>query len=353
MTDRVQTQGRRALHGVNLAGWLTLESWVTPELFADTGTLEEDELVRAMSEVEYRRLVTTHRKRFITRQDFERIAARGLNAVRIEVPWYVFGGKGPKADGRVGCIEQVDAAFDWAGECGIGVLLAVIPDAELVHMAEMSSVGPVAERRRGSLLRVTAALAKRYAADDAFVGIELGGEPRMSRWRLLGSTDGVAAHVLRNYYREAYSLIRRVAGTGPVVVIPDAGAPDEWHHFMAHDRYENVWLDCPLYRVAARSNAPATSGIRDVMRGIDRELEQARKSELPIMVGKWSAGLPFVDTLMTPEGRVALERLFVSQQLSRYERCQAWFFQSWKTSERLSAWDARVALASFEKDLLD
>ena len=25
------------LHGVNLTGWLTLESWVTPELFAEAG----------------------------------------------------------------------------------------------------------------------------------------------------------------------------------------------------------------------------------------------------------------------------------------------------------------------------
>jgi glucan 1,3-beta-glucosidase len=26
-----------ALHGVNLTGWLTLESWVTPELFSGLG----------------------------------------------------------------------------------------------------------------------------------------------------------------------------------------------------------------------------------------------------------------------------------------------------------------------------
>ena len=28
------------LHGVNLAGWLMLEPWVTPELFAETGALD-------------------------------------------------------------------------------------------------------------------------------------------------------------------------------------------------------------------------------------------------------------------------------------------------------------------------
>ena len=32
------------LHGVNLTGWLTLESWVTPELFAEAGALDEEQL---------------------------------------------------------------------------------------------------------------------------------------------------------------------------------------------------------------------------------------------------------------------------------------------------------------------
>lgn len=40
--------GSRSLHGVNLTGWLTLESWVTPELFAGAGALDEESLVTAL-----------------------------------------------------------------------------------------------------------------------------------------------------------------------------------------------------------------------------------------------------------------------------------------------------------------
>ena len=36
--------GNNTLHGVNLTGWLTLESWVTPELFAEAGALDEEAL---------------------------------------------------------------------------------------------------------------------------------------------------------------------------------------------------------------------------------------------------------------------------------------------------------------------
>ena len=30
-----------------------------------------------------------------------------------------------------------------------------------------------------------------------------------------------------------------------------------------------------------------------------------------------------------------------------------WFFQTWKTEARLSSWDARVALSSFETGMFD
>jgi hypothetical protein len=106
----------RALHGVNLTGWLTLEAWVTPTLFADSGALEESALIDSIGRDEYRRRLDAHRAGFVRQADFNQIAARGFNAVRLPVPWYVFGGRGPATSGRIGCIEHVDAALDWAGQ---------------------------------------------------------------------------------------------------------------------------------------------------------------------------------------------------------------------------------------------
>ena len=37
------------LHGVNLTGWLSLEPWVTPELFAEAGALDEDALLKGLA----------------------------------------------------------------------------------------------------------------------------------------------------------------------------------------------------------------------------------------------------------------------------------------------------------------
>ena len=59
-----------ALHGVNLTGWLTLEPWVTPELFSGSGALDEPSLVTSLGARGYREVVRRHRARFVTRDDF-------------------------------------------------------------------------------------------------------------------------------------------------------------------------------------------------------------------------------------------------------------------------------------------
>ena len=96
--------GAHPLHGVNLTGWLTLEPWVTPELFAEAGALDEETLARTLGPRRYGELVRRHRASFIARDDFVKIAARGFNAVRLPVPWYVYGEDGPQPGLYLGCV---------------------------------------------------------------------------------------------------------------------------------------------------------------------------------------------------------------------------------------------------------
>ena len=94
------------------------------------------------------------------------------------------------------------------------------------------------------------------------------------------------------------------------------------------------------------------SGIRELVERSKASLRAVEKSGLPAMVGKWSGSLPFADTITTPEGRIALERIYISEQLATFKPCAAWFFQTWKTEGRLAGWDARVSLSSFERRML-
>lgn len=74
------------------------------------------------------------------------------------------------------------------------------------------------------------------------------------------------------------------------------------------------------------------SGVRRLVERNSRQLREAARAGMPVMVGKWSAALPIADSAMTPEGRIALERVFTSEQIAAYEKAPAWFFNTWKTS---------------------
>ena len=346
----------QALHGVNLTGWLTLESWVTPELFVDTGALDEPSLIASLGRRKYQEVVRRHRESFFDASDFKRIAARGFNAVRLAVPWYVYGSKGPECGPYLGCVDYVDLALEWAEEVGLKVvlMLAASPGSEEETNVAIDGSLDFSEYRN-ALVEVVAAIARRYAMRDGLFGIEVLSNPRVQHRHLLQVTDGVQQHVLRNYYRDAYQAVRRTAGDDVVVILPDGGVPGSWRHFMAQSRYENVWLDCSFTKLDL-GHRPAASSPAEIRRLADdarKQLDLARRSGLPAMVGAWSGALPYADSLTTPEGRIALERVFISEQLAAYRDCPAWFFETWKTNGRLTGWDARVSLATFERRMLD
>ena len=341
------------LHGVNLTGWLTLESWVTPELFAEAGALDEHALVSALGPDRYAEFVRAHREEFVTRDDFVKIAARGFNAVRLPIPWYVYGDEGPEPGPYVGCIELVDQALEWAEEIGLNVVFALAINPGGPHADDgMAPDNADCHVPRERILDVVYALAKRYASRVGFFGIELADDAVPQVRRGLTLTDGIPQHRLRNYYREAYELVRNAAGEDPVVIMPDGGAPGGWGRFMAQRRYKNVWLDCHLDRPATRVDVSGPSGVRRLVAAHAKHLREAKRSGMPVMVGKWSSSLPIADSQMTPEGRIALERVYTSEQLGTYEKCPAWFFNTWKTSGMLAGWDARVAMATFERGMI-
>ena len=166
---------RRALHGVNLTGWLSLESWVTPEMFAGSGTLSERGLMRTLGRELYHDLVSEHRQTFIDEKDFKLIARRGFNAIRLPVPWYVFGTKGPEPGPYLGCVEHVDHAIEWAGNNDLQVLLvlSVSPGSQ----DEDDPLGDTGLERRQEMFNVLGALSRRYASASEFFGIEVASEP--------------------------------------------------------------------------------------------------------------------------------------------------------------------------------
>ena len=201
--------------GVNLSGWFIPEPWVTPSLYAATGASNAAELQEAMGTAAYNERMRRHYETFVSEDDFRRMAQIGLNAVRLPVPWYAFGSQESDAS-YISVVDYIDRAIEWAAKYDIRVLLdlATVPGGQGDSNDSPTTPEAVAEwhsstNGRHVALDVLERLADRYGEAESLLGIELLDTPQMSvRKSLFTMTDGIPAHYLRNFYRDAYELVR-------------------------------------------------------------------------------------------------------------------------------------------------
>src|ERR1051325_8738108 len=106
------------MRGVNLGGWLVLERWIKPSLFRGLKAQDETAFCKELGEKKAARL-QNHWRNFISEEDFEWIANRGLTAVRIPVGYWVFGDVEP----YIGAIQYLDWAVRTAEKYKLRVLI--------------------------------------------------------------------------------------------------------------------------------------------------------------------------------------------------------------------------------------
>lgn len=165
----------RAIRGVNLGGWLLLEKWIAPSVFA--GMKAPDEF-RFSTEPKGKERLREHRENFIREEDFRWIAARGLDAVRLPVGYWIL-----EDDASfVAAPDILDRAFEWAKTHRLGVLLDL-------HGAPGSQNGRDHSGQDGDMkwqsepknitktLDVLQDFAKRYGRHPNLIGIEVLNEP--------------------------------------------------------------------------------------------------------------------------------------------------------------------------------
>ena len=112
------------VRGVNLGGWLVLEPWITPSIFdeAGDGAVDEWTLTEVLGKDGAQARLSDHWNSFVMQDDFARMAAAGLNHVRIPIGyWAVAPIDGePYVDGQ---LEHLDNAISWARASGLKVLV--------------------------------------------------------------------------------------------------------------------------------------------------------------------------------------------------------------------------------------
>src|SRR5262249_56057395 len=82
---RVMGMGGVKGGGVNVGGWVALEKWITPSVYAGVQAEDEYTLCEALGKAKATERLKRHRETWITADDIGWLKARGINAVRIPV----------------------------------------------------------------------------------------------------------------------------------------------------------------------------------------------------------------------------------------------------------------------------
>ncbi len=291
--------------GVNLGNWLVLEKWMNPALFEGTTAEDEYYLPRQLSREAYEARIQIHRSEYISERDFVTIKAMGMEAVRIPVPYFIFGDREP----FIGCVKELDKAFNWAERYGLKILIDL-------HTAPMGQNGfdnggicgvckwSKCPEEVEFVLSVLERLAQRYGCGEGLWGIEVLNEPITEHaWNQINVPERYPAvdkdmaegsgpntmEFIRDFYCRAYDRLRKFLPKDKYVVIHDGFELLAWKDFMQEEKYVNVVLDTHQYLMMAESDGcqhNLASYLAYVKENYEKNIEEMQKY-FPVICGEW------------------------------------------------------------------
>ncbi len=340
------------IRGVNLGNWLVLEKWMDESLFSGTDAMDETYLCVELGKERAADRLKVHRDEFITIRDFEDIAMKGFNAVRIPVPFFLFEDVGP----YIHCYEYLDKAFDWAEQFGLKILVDLHTAPGGHNGTDNSGICGICtwstkQENVDYTVKVLEQIAERYGSRDAMWGIGVLNEPMCSdteAGRMLNiqnflqfykpvdeelakNNTNYPLEFLKQFYRDAYDAIRKHMGPEKYVVFCDAFELEIWDEFLAE--FEGAVLDTHNYLMTAdtmifreRNVEVYTNYLRDL-----GEKVNAAAKRIPLIVGEWNAQNR-ADGLadMTDEQKTHLYYTVAEEFQKSMSETMGWFYWSWK-----------------------
>ena len=314
----------RPQKGLNLGGWLVLEKWMTPSVFA--GTTAENEFELSQAEGGRERIVQ-HRETFITESDIAWIAQAGIEVLRLPIGYWAVVDAEPYVSAR----KQLDWLMDAAERHGLKVLIDLHAAPGAQNASDHSGSGRPGRvnwykrKNRRLTAKVLRKLARTYGRHSAFWGIELLNEPLVETERQRRQMYG--------WVKWMTWRLRRLLSKDARIVVSDCYNPDWWS-----GRVGAATLDVHHYQCFGDKDVAATS-YRYHSELLDKQAVKYRSyaERQPVIIGEWSAALP--PKTLNAKNRAALCRA----QLAVDAHVDAWFFWSYKT-ENSKEWDFRYGL---------
>lgn len=342
------------IHGVNLGGWLVLEKWMAPNLFANTEADDEYYLAYDLPADEYKTRILTHRAEFITEGDFLRIASEGFRQVRIPVPYFIFGDREP----FIGCIDWLDRAFNWAEAYGLQVLIDL-------HTAPLSQNGfdngglsgvckwAQSPEEVDFILTVLTRLAERYKHRDGLWGIEILNEPITEKmWQQMNPQERYAPRdlllaegskpirldFLYDFYLKAYHDLRQILSDDKVIVMHDGFELHAWKEFFETNDFVNVMLDTHQYLMIAelKNTAHNLEAYQQYLADLQLEIAEVAKY-VRVFVGEWCMFNSYAAGVDTKGGISPTQEEFTADRILDKEELKTIYQALWRSS--MDAWN--------------
>lgn len=355
------------IKGVNLGNWLVLEKWMNPALFEGTTAEDEYYLPTQLSPEVYEARIKIHRSEYITERDFVTIKRMGMDSVRIPVPYFIFGDRKP----FIGCIEELDKAFNWAEKYGLTILIDLHTVPLSQNGFDNGGISGVCKWAQNPdevefVLGVLERLAKRYGHRKGLFGIQPVNEPvTENMWgtmdvqnryapadpELAKGSAPITMEFLRKFYLEAYDRISTYMPKEKYVVLHDGFELMAWKDFMQEEKYSNVILDTHQYLMVAEARG-CSQTIGGYLKYVREELEpQITEMEkyFPVICGEWCLFNSLACGCDTKGGQSVLNGVEGSEreslsteekkeiyatlakvQLELWDKCSGYFYWSYK-----------------------
>ncbi|MDI1493603.1 MAG: glucan exo-1,3-beta-glucosidase [Ramalina farinacea] len=382
--------GKGAVKGVNIGGWLLLESyalhldivlslelinrrWITPSLFPTEDIV--DEYTLGQKNPDAQSILQKHWDTFITEDDFKQIQQAGFNMVRIGIGYWAFKKFGN--DSYIsGAADYLDKAISWAGSAGIQVIVDL-------HGAPGSQNGfdnsgqytlNASWTKNGNVhytYEVIQIIASKYGNSPTVAAINLINEPFPEK---LGYQEQTTTVVV-NYHTCGAKIVRGASSPNTAVTISDAFV----NAFKWNDEYVQTGpganiIDHHDYQVF---------DFNLLVLDLDKHLDQVdlnieasvANSTHPTIIGEWSGALTDCAQYLNgrnegarfdnkfsaspgangtcPEGENSFDAFekddalkknvtqYLQKQVDVFSaKTNGWFFWTWKT-ESAPAWDAQ------------
>lgn len=355
------------IKGVNLGNWLALEKWMNPALFEGTTAEDEYYLPTQLSPKVYEARIKIHRSEYITERDFVTIKRMGMDSVRIPVPYFIFGDRKP----FIGCIEELDKAFNWAEKYGLTILIDLHTVPLSQNGFDNGGISGVCKWAQNPdevefVLGVLERLAKRYGHRKGLFGIQPLNEPvTENMWgtmdvqnryapadpELAKGSAPITMEFLRKFYLEAYDRISTYMPKEKYVVLHDGFELMAWKDFMQEEKYSNVILDTHQYLMVAEARG-CSQTIEGYLKYVREELEpQITEMEkyFPVICGEWclfnslacgcdtKGGQSVLNGVegseresLSTEEKKEIYATLAKAQLELWDKCSGYFYWSYK-----------------------